>query len=300
MPKILSNGIEIAYEDHGSPGNPVMLMVQGLGMPLAAWPPVMIEGLVAEGFRVVTFDNRDIGRSQLLKEMSVPNMLWQTLRRMTGMKVKAPYQLADMMRDVVGLLNGLNIDSAHVVGVSMGGMISQLLAIHEPERVQSLTSIMSSTGRRKLPGPSRVVTRHVMRGPKAPTDEARLAYHWKLWRLIGSPGYRLPDEELSEFLQRVFARGMTAAGTARQTLAILATPTRVSELTKLDVPTLVIHGDSDPLIPVECGFDTASVIPGARITVIEGMGHDIPVALTERLVRLISQHARATQTLVAA
>jgi pimeloyl-ACP methyl ester carboxylesterase len=300
MTKVRSNGIEIAYEDHGKPGDPVLLMVQGLGMPLTAWPPVLIEGLVAEGFRVVTFDNRDIGRSQLLRELKVPNVLWQTLRRKVGLKIKAPYQLTDMMRDTVGLLDALSIESAHVVGVSMGGMISQLLAIHEPRRIKSLTSVMSSTSKRKLPGPAKAVTRHVMRGPKGQTDEDRLAYHWKLWRLIGSPGYRLSDEELSEFLRRIFARGMTAAGTARQTLAILAAPSRVAELRRLAVPTLVIHGNADPLIPVECGFDTASAIPGSRITTIEGMGHDLPMALTERLVGLITQHAKATQAMAAA
>jgi pimeloyl-ACP methyl ester carboxylesterase len=296
----MSNGIDIAYEEHGDAGNPVLLLVQGLGMPLAAWPPAMIEGLVAEGFRVVTFDNRDIGRSQLMKEMKVPNMLWQTLRRKVGMKVKAPYQLSDMMRDVTGLLDALNIDAAHIVGVSMGGMISQLLAMHEPQRVKSLTLIMSSTSKRKLPGPSKAVTRHVMRGPKAPTDQARLAYHWKLWRLIGSPGYRLSDEELRGFLNRVFERGMTAAGTARQTLAIFAAPSRVTDLNKLAVPTLVIHGDSDPLIPVECGKDIANAIPGARIEIIEGMGHDLPVALNDRLNRLITRHAKASELMAAA
>jgi pimeloyl-ACP methyl ester carboxylesterase len=296
----MSNGIDIAYEEHGDAGNPVLLLVQGLGMPLAAWPPAMIEGLVAEGFRVVTFDNRDIGRSQLMKEMKVPNMLWQTLRRKVGMKVKAPYQLSDMMRDVTGLLDALNIDAAHIVGVSMGGMISQLLAMHEPQRVKSLTLIMSSTSKRKLPGPGKAVTRHVMRGPKAPTDQARLAYHWKLWRLIGSPGYRLSDEELRGFLNRVFERGMTAAGTARQTLAIFAAPSRVTDLNKLAVPTLVIHGDSDPLIPVECGKDIANAIPGARIEIIEGMGHDLPVALNDRLNRLITQHAKASELMAAA
>jgi pimeloyl-ACP methyl ester carboxylesterase len=296
----MSNGIDIAYEEHGDAGNPVLLLVQGLGMPLAAWPPAMIEGLVAEGFRVVTFDNRDIGRSQLMKEMKVPNMLWQTLRRKVGMKVKAPYQLSDMMRDVTGLLDALNIDAAHIVGVSMGGMISQLLAMHEPQRVKSLTLIMSSTSKRKLPGPGKAVTRHVMRGPKAPTDQARLAYHWKLWRLIGSPGYRLSDEELRGFLNRVFERGMTAAGTARQTLAIFAAPSRVTDLNKLAVPTLVIHGDSDPLIPVECGKDIANAIPGARIEIIEGMGHDLPVALNDRLNRLITRHAKASELMAAA
>jgi pimeloyl-ACP methyl ester carboxylesterase len=296
----MSNGIDIAYEEHGDAGNPVLLLVQGLGMPLAAWPPAMIEGLVAEGFRVVTFDNRDIGRSQLMKEMKLPNMLWQTLRRKVGMKVKAPYQLSDMMRDVTGLLDALNIDAAHIVGVSMGGMISQLLAMHEPQRVKSLTLIMSSTSKRKLPGPGKAVTRHVMRGPKAPTDQARLAYHWKLWRLIGSPGYRLSDEELRGFLNRVFERGMTAAGTARQTLAIFAAPSRVTDLNKLAVPTLVIHGDSDPLIPVECGKDIANAIPGARIEIIEGMGHDLPVALNDRLNRLITRHAKASELMAAA
>jgi pimeloyl-ACP methyl ester carboxylesterase len=298
MPNVSSNGIEIAYEEYGKADDPVLLMVQGLGMPLAAWPGVLIEALVAERFRVVTFDNRDIGQSQLLRDMKVPNVLVQTLRRKLGMTVKSPYQLTDMMRDVAGLMDALSIESAHVVGVSMGGMISQLLAIHEQQRVRSLTSIMSTTGNRKLPGPSKAVTRHIMRGPKASTNEARLAYHWRLWRLIGSPAYPLPDEELTAFLQGIFERGMTAAGTARQTLAILATPNRIPELKQLDVPTLVIHGDADPLIPVAGGFDTATAIPGARITTISGMGHDLPEALVPRLTRLIAQHANAAEPAV--
>lgn len=295
MPRVSSNGIEIAYEEHGSAEDPVLLMVQGLGMPLAAWPQVLIEALVAERFRVVIFDNRDIGQSQLLRDMKVPNLLVQTLRRKLGMTVKSPYQLVDMMRDVAGLMEALSIDSAHLVGVSMGGMISQLLAIHQPQRVRSLTSIMSTTGNRKLPGPGKAVTRHIVRGPKGSTDEARLAYHRRLWRLLGSPGYPLPDEELTRFLQGIFERGMTAAGTARQTLAILAAPSRVAELKQLEVPTLVIHGDADPLIPVAAGFDTATAIPGARITTISGMGHDLPEALVPRLTRLIVQHANAAE-----
>jgi pimeloyl-ACP methyl ester carboxylesterase len=232
--------------------------------------------------------------------MKVPNMLVQTLRRKFRMRVKAPYQLTDMMHDVEGLMDTLEIASAHLVGVSMGGMISQLLAIHEPQRVKTLTSIMSTTGSRKLPGPTKEVTRHIVRGPKSATDEGRLDYQWKLWRLLGGPGYRLSDEELAEFLRRNFARGMTAAGIARQTLAILAAPSRTAELRKIDIPTLVIHGDADPLIPVECGLATARAIPGARAAVIEGMGHDLPVALTERLARLIAQHAKATERSAAA
>ena len=172
----------------------------------------------------------------------------------------------------------------------MGGMISQLLAIHEPQRVKTLTSIMSTTGSRKLPGPTKELIRHILRGPKTATFEAGLEFQWKLWRLLGGSHYRLSDADLAEFLRLNFERGMTAAGIARQTLAILAAPSRTAELRKIETPTLVIHGDADPLIPVECGLDTARAIPGARTAIIEGMGHTLPVALTERLVRLITQH----------
>lgn len=292
MPTVQSNGLQIAYEEYGKVAGPTLLMVQGLGMPLTGWPPALIEALVAEGFRIIIFDNRDIGQSELLRGMKIPNMLMQILRRKFRMRVKSPYQLTDMMRDVEGLMDALQIESAHLVGVSMGGMISQLLAIHEPQRVKTLTSIMSTTGSRKLPGPAKEVNRHIVRGPKSATYDAGLEFQWKLWRLLEGSHYRLSDEELAEFLRRNFERGMTAAGVARQTLAILAAPSRTAELRKIDVPTLVIHGDADPLIPVECGLDTARAIPGARTAIIEGMGHTLPVALIERLARLITQHVR--------
>lgn len=296
VPTTVSNGLEIAYEEHGAPTNPALLLIQGLGVPLSGWPPQFIDALVAEGFRVVTFDNRDIGRSQLLSDRKVPNMLAQILRRIVRLKVKAPYQLSDMMRDTVGLLDALDIESAHIVGVSMGGMIAQLLAIHEPRRVKSLTLIMSTTGNPKLPGPTRAVTKHIMSRPKAPTDEARLAHYWQLWRLLGSPDYRLSDAELAEFIRAVFERGLTAAGSARQTLAILAAPDRTDALRHLDVPVLVVHGDSDPLIRVECGQALAEAIPGARMTTIPGMGHDLPLALMPRFVRMIAQHVKASDS----
>ena len=293
MPVLSSNGLQIAYEVHGDSSAPVVLLVQGLSVPLTGWPPPLIDALVADGFRVITFDNRDIGQSQLMDDMKTPNMLLQILRRLFRMRVKAPYQLEDMMRDVVGLMDALDIESAHLVGVSMGGMISQLLAIHEPQRVKSLTSIMSTTSDRKLPGPTKALNRHFMRGPAARTDEARLAYLWQMWRLLGSPKYPLSDEELSEFLRAVLTRGMTAAGTARQSLAILAAPSRAAELKRLKVPTLIIHGAEDPLIPIECGLATAKAIPGSRMTTISGMGHDLPLALLPRISRQISQHLKA-------
>lgn len=293
MPTVSTNGIQIAYEVHGCSHDAVLLLVQGLGMPLAAWPPPLIDALVAEGFRVITFDNRDIGRSELLDHLAVPNIIVQTLRKFVGLKVNAPYQLADMMGDVRGLIDALDIDAVHLVGVSMGGMISQLLALAEPERVTSLVSIMSTTNERGLPGPTKAVRRHIVRGPSEPTREARLAYHWQLWRLLGSPGYPLSEEELGTFLQRIFDRGMTADGTARQMLAIMATPGRRKRLRQLRVPTLVIHGDADPLVPIACGVDTANAIPDAQMVRIDGMGHDLPVALVPRLSRLIADHARA-------
>lgn len=295
MPTVQSNELQIAYEEYGNAEGPVLLMVQGLGMPLTGWPPALIDALVAEEFRVIVFDNRDIGRSELLHHMKVPSMLMQILRRKFRMRVKTPYQLTDMMRDVEGLMDALQIESAHLVGVSMGGMISQLLAIHEPRRVKTLTSIMSTTSSRRLPGPTKEVSRHIMRGPKAATVEAGLEFQWKLWRLLGGSRYRLSNEDLAEFLRRNFERGMTAAGVARQTLAILAAPSRTADLRKIDIPTLVIHGDADPLIPVECGLDTARAVPGARTAIIEGMGHALPLALTERLARLITQHARTVE-----
>jgi pimeloyl-ACP methyl ester carboxylesterase len=291
MPTIQSNGIELAYETHGDRSNPVLLMIQGLGMPLSAWPMTLVDALVEQGYCVITYDNRDIGKSTNMRDMPVPNMLVQTLRRMLRLKVNAPYQLTDMMRDLVGLMEALQIDSAHVVGVSMGGMIGQLLAIHEPRRLRSLTVIMSTTNERRLPGPTSAVRRFIMRGPRAATDEAGLAFQWRLCRMLGSPEYPATDQELAEFLRAIHARGVTAAGSARHTLAILAAPGRFKQLTRVATPTLVVHGDSDPLIPLDCGLDIANAMPNARMQTFEGMGHDLPVQLVPRLARLIADHA---------
>ena len=294
MPTASSNNIDIAYDDYGRPGDPALLMVMGLGLPSSAWPPELIEMLVDEGLRVITFDNRDIGLSQRFDDAGVPNLFIESLRRSIGLSVRAPYALTDMMADTAGVLDALGIESAHVVGISMGGMIAQLLAIHEPSRVRSLTSLMSTTGNRRLPGASRRVARHIIRGPRSATPEGRLDYYRKLAWLIGSPDYRPDPAELDARLQRVFSRGMSPASTARQATAILSSASRVAALRNLDVPTMVIHGDEDPLVRVECGYETAAVIPGAQLTTIPGMGHDLPRALWPRLVALIAGHAHAT------
>lgn len=296
MPIVKSNGVDIAYESYGVNGHPVLLMVQGLGMPLSAWPPEFIHAFVAAGFHVVTFDNRDIGRSELLDHLGVPNLLLQTLRMKLGFNVRAPYQLEDMMRDAIGLMDALQIDAAHVVGISMGGMIAQLLAIHHLQRVKSLTSIMSTTGRRSLRGPTRDVLRHFRHTPRNGSQAAKLEFHRKMWRLIGSPAYPMSDEHLEQFLARIFERGMSADGTSRQTLATMAAKSRVEALAKLEVPTLIIHGDSDPLVRFEAGQDTAQTIPGARFVAVEGMGHDLPQVLLPQLTSRISEHAMRAET----
>ncbi len=297
MPAINANGIEIAYELYGADDAPVLLLVQGLGLPLTAWPPRFIELLVAAGFRVLTFDNRDIGHSTLLDDLPTPGLFMQVVKHACRLPVKAPYQLKDMMADAEALLAALRIRRAHVVGASMGGMIAQLLAIHAPDRVASLISLMSTTGNRRLPGPRSEVRRLMLQRPTNGSDAERRAYHRKLWPLIGSPDFPHTEAEIESFLERIFARGMPATGILRQTLAILAAPSRVRELRSLEVPTLVVHGDADPLVPVACGRDTADAIQGADLVVIEGMGHDMPDLLVPRLADLVVGHIERTAAL---
>lgn len=296
MPSINVNGIDIAYDFHGDADGPLLLMIMGLGMPSTAWPPALIESLADAGFQVLTFDNRDIGRSQLLDALGTPGLFMQAVRHAMHLPVNAPYQLNDMAADAKGLLAALNIPRAHVIGASMGGMIAQLLALAAPDRVSSLTSIMSTTGRRSLPGPTSQVRRIILRGPKDHSRDASLEHFRELWPLISSPGYPEPLEQLDEFLERTFDRGMPRSGIKRQTLAVLAAADRVPQLKKLRVPTLVIHGESDPLVPVECGYDTAEAIRDAEMAVIEGMGHNFPVQLIPRIADLLIGHVRLSDS----
>lgn len=292
MPRLLSNGINIAYEDYGKPGDPVLLLLQGLNLPCSGWPPILIDALVAEGYRVITPDNRDIGQSDSLDQLGKPNLLLQIVRHGLHLKVKAPYQLNDMATDMLALIDAMGIDKVHLVGVSMGGMISQIMAIESPQRILSLTSIMSTTNKRGLPGPTKAIRNMLIKGPADRTDEGITTFFWHLWRGLGSPGYPIPDDELRGFLARVFARGMTAGGAARQQTAIIAAPDRVKALGSLQMPMQVIHGDLDPLIPLACGIDTAAAVPGAIMHTIKGMGHDLPNALMPKFTQLITSLAR--------
>lgn len=292
MATLTINNLRLAYDEYGDPDHPPVLLVQGLGLPSSAWPVEFIDTLVDRSLRVITFDNRDTGQSEYIKARP-RNLAWQVVRERIGLRVKAPYRLSDMMDDAAGLLEALRIDKAHVVGISMGGMIAQLMAIHAPHRVRSLTSIMSTTGDRSLPGPEPRVIRHMLRRPPENDVQLRDAYYRRMWELIGSPEYPTTEERRSQFLARVYERGVNPEGTTRQLLAIMAMPGRSKELQNVAAPTLVLHGANDPMIPVVCGAATAKAIPGARLEIIPGMGHDLPVQLMPRLLDSIAGHIRA-------
>ena len=296
MPTVQANGVELDYGVHGDPLAPPVLLIMGLGMPAALWPDAVIEGLASQGFRVVYFDNRDCGGSTRLSGVrggSVPLAIARTLLRL---EVRAPYNLDDMAADAVGLLDALGIARAHVVGASMGGMIAQVLAARHPRRVISLTSIMSSSGnpQRKVAFGTRRALQALLRPPPPPGDIQAVAEHLlRVFGVIGSPGIPQDPSALRSHFERVARRGLYREGTERQLLAILASGDRRALLGEVSAPTLVLHGSADPLVPLAAGLDTAAHIPGARMEVIMGMGHDFPDSLMPRLANTIAVHCRA-------
>ena len=283
--QLSANGITLEVEDHGSPTGEPLLLIMGLGMQLVAWQPGFVASLVARGYRVIRFDNRDIGLSQRFDQLGVPNLALDSLRYAVGMKVSAPYTVADMADDAAGLLDALGIPSAHICGASMGGMIAQQLAVRHPDRVKSLTLIMTSSGSRRLPGPTLKVRSAMISRPQDPNDiDSVVAHYVKLYRLIGSPGYPAAEEDLKQRLGHSVRRSYRPQGTARQMVAIAADGNRSKLLAGIKVPTQIIHGKQDPLVPAAAGIDLAARIPGARIDLIEGMGHDLPAPLWPRFV----------------
>lgn len=295
MPKLIANNLKLEYDEFGSQDHPAMLLIMGLGTQMTAWPVPLCRALANSGFRVIRFDNRDIGLSQKLEHAPAPGMMAYALNRYLGLPVKAPYALADMAADAVGVMDALDLPSAHVVGASMGGMIAQHVASGHPDRVRSLTSIMSSSGKPGLPQANPKVSRHLLARPKSPDREALLTYLVKGMRMRESPAYRATDEELLNLMERSIDRSYYPAGFSRQLAAIVADGSRVALLKAIEAPTLVVHGDADPLVPLACGVDTASHIPYSRLEVIEGMGHDLPSRLVPRLAQLIGEHASATE-----
>jgi pimeloyl-ACP methyl ester carboxylesterase len=290
MPRARANGIEIEYESFGREGDPVVLLVMGLGGQLTLWPEPFCEGLAARGFRVIRYDNRDVGKSTHFVEAGVPDIPALMGQAMRGELVETPYALTDMAQDAVGLLDALGVDRAHIVGASMGGMIAQLVAAHHPTRTSSLTSIMSSTGRRDLPPGRPEAMAALMTPPPGDSREDRIAASMRTWRIIGSPGYPATDAELRADAERDIDRApYEPTGTARQMAAILVAPPRNDILKSVTAPSLVIHGADDPLVPVEAGQDTAAAIPGAALIVVPGMGHDVTVSLTPVLEKHVGE-----------
>ncbi len=296
MPTVKANGITIEYEALGEQSAPPVLLIMGLGMQLIAWPDTFCQGLVSAGYRVIRFDNRDCGLSTRLDALGVPNLLGVTLRHLLRLPVRAPYQLGDMAADTVALLDAVGARKAHVVGVSMGGMIGQVLAARWPERVLSFTSIMSSSGNRRLPGARLDARRAHLRRPANPHDPDSVVDNLvSLFRTIGSPGFPTDQAELRARLSRAVRRAYAPGGTARQLTAVIASGDRRALLRTIRAPTLVIHGAHDPLVPVEAGHDTARNIPGAKLKIVEGMGHDLAPGLVPVWLEAIVPHCRAVR-----
>jgi len=291
MASVQANGITIAYEAEGNPQDPAVLLVMGLGMQLISWPQDFVDGLVEQGFYVVRFDNRDAGLSSKFAHRKKPNLVWAYVKSLLNWPQSPAYTLDDMADDACGLLDALGIAKAHIIGVSMGGMIGQVFAARFGSRTLSLTSIMSSSGRRGLPGPTPAARNAIMRGPANPRDRRQMVDHAvNTFRIIGSPAFPTPEKILRTNVERALARSVNAAGIARQMVAIVASGDRTALLRKISCPVLVIHGAADPLVPLACGEDTAAAVPGAVLHVIEGMGHDLPPQLIERLLSLIDTH----------
>jgi pimeloyl-ACP methyl ester carboxylesterase len=282
----VANGIEIAYESFGDPGDPALLLILGLGAQLLLWDEELCALLAERGFYVIRFDNRDIGRSTKFEEGPAPNVA----AALAGDVSSAAYTLDDMADDAAGLLDALGIDTAHVVGASMGGMIAQVIAIRQREQVLSLTSIMSTTGDPAVAEPTPEALAVLLTPPPA-DRQGYIDYHVRAARTIGSPAFPVDEDRLRRRAAALYDRSFYPPGVARQLIAVLASPDRTRALAAVSVPTLVIHGRDDPLIPVSGGEATARAVPGAELLVIPGMGHDLPPELWPTLADAIAGNA---------
>lgn len=279
MPRCHANGIEIEYDTFGSPDDPAMLLVMGLSMQMTGWEPGLCERLAGRGFHVVRFDNRDIGLSTHFDHAPVAD----PVAVLGGDTSQVPYVLPDMADDAAGLLAALGIGAAHLVGVSMGGMIVQELLLRHPGLALSACSIMSTTG---APGVGRPTAEGAaaLAGPPALERAAAIEHGVQVWRVLQSPAYPRSDEQLRAMETAFYDRDHNPAGSARQLMAILASPDRTPGLHSVAVPTLVIHGEADPLIDVSGGRATAAAVPGSVLRTYPGMGHDLPPELWDEFV----------------
>jgi pimeloyl-ACP methyl ester carboxylesterase len=287
-----ANGIELAWDSFGDPDAPPLVLIMGLGAQMVAWDEAFCARLAeAGGHRVIRFDNRDIGHSTHLSHLGVPDIQALMMQAMAGKPLQVPYTLRDMAADCIGLLDALNIERAHIVGASMGGAIGQELAIHHPQRMRSFTSIMSTTGNPALPPPTPEAMA-VLFSPTPTTFEAYLPHYKKVWHVLRGPDFPLDEARDAERAQLIFLRGLNPGGVARQLAAIFASGNRKPALRDVRVPTLVIHGDADPLVPVACGVDVADAIAGAKLLRIPRMGHALPISMWPQIIDAIAARTR--------
>jgi pimeloyl-ACP methyl ester carboxylesterase len=285
-----SNGIRLCYETFGDRANPPMILIMGLAAQMIVWEDEFCTLLAARGFWVIRFDNRDIGESTRFPNERTPRLAELMLAQVTGLRFRIPYTLRDMAADTAGLLDALGVARAHVVGASMGGAIAQELALAYPARVRSLTSIMSSTGDPKLPGPQPKALARLAK--KVPLDRPGYVREYvATWSVLAGDHFPFDADRTARRGAAGYDRGINPPGVSRQMLAIIASGNRKRALRDLRIPTLVIHGTADPLIPVAAGHDTAATIPGAQLLLIEGMGHSFPREVWPSIIDAIARHA---------
>jgi len=295
MPNVMANGIQIEYDTFGDSSSPALLLIAGNGAQLLFWEAEFCELLAKTGLLVIRFDNRDVGLSTKFGESGVPDIMAAIKATMEGKNVAAAYSLDDMADDCVGLLDALRIEKAHICGASMGGMIAQVVSYRHPQRVLSLISIMSNTGNpHSSQGNPDAIAAVV--APSPTERNAYIQHNRNVWRKIWSPGFPFEERRARTFLEKSYDRSYYPEGMARQNMAILFQGDRTPSLLSIKSPTLVIHGSSDPLIPVEAGKETARVISGAYLLIIDGMGHDLPTGVWSEIVTSISRHIKQANT----
>jgi pimeloyl-ACP methyl ester carboxylesterase len=291
MSNHLINGIKIEIETRGADDAPAFLLIRGLSTQLIQWPEAFLQTLVEAGFRVIVFDNRDCGLSQKFDEAGTPS-----IPDLLSGKMDAPYRIADMAKDAVGVLDHLGIQSAHAAGISLGGMVVQHLAFSHGHRFDSITSIMSTSGAPGLPSGTPEAIEALTSQPSDPTDRECVILHgMKTQKVISSPSSPPTEAELRSYVERAYDRCHCPDGAARQLAAVLTDGSRVDDLSRIDLPFLVIHGEADPLIPLACGEDTANQTPGAKLVVIPGMGHDITTGNSPIVTQHLIDHARQSR-----